>query len=220
MLLGLVGCHRVGKTTLAKAFALNTGAKFIETSIYQWGLEIGLDASSSNLNFDDRMTLQEHLLKRLNQTLDQAALDIDGITDRTPLDLLIYTMINVQAETVSDANFARLQRYVQACFDSTNKHFLAVVAIQPGIVIEESAGKGSTNRAYMEHLNTLVLGFINDERLKISRFYIPRNVLTITRRLSSIKNAVGMAMLRQPIPPFSKDVDPFHLVLASARTPS
>jgi hypothetical protein len=186
---GLVGAHRTGKTSLAKAYALKTGAKFLETSVSAINRELGFDCTKEH-SFAERLDHQEKILVRLDAVYE-AHVGVDYITDRTPLDLIAYTVAEAINDRVAEEDQERLARYVQDCIDVTNRRLGVVVLVQPGIPIVAEEGKAAANRAYIEHLNSLMLGLTVDERVKCAHFYLPRRLMTLNQRVEALEFSVG-----------------------------
>lgn len=190
-MLGLLGSHRVGKTTLAKAFALETGSPYLDMCVSEFQAEIGYDSSNQSYDFDTRMTIQEHLLKRFKESYAKHS-DLDVVCDRTPLDLIGYTMLAV-SDTLSEAQGERLLRYVEDCITLTNKVFTAIVLVQPGIPLSTASTSAKSSLALMEKLNLIYLGLITDERMVAPHFYIPRTMTDLAHRLKACELAIVKA---------------------------
>ena len=58
-MLGLLGSHRVGKSTLAKAFSESSGALNVQMNIGALQKELGYESSNQSYDFDTRMEIQE-----------------------------------------------------------------------------------------------------------------------------------------------------------------
>ena len=93
-MIGLIGAHRVGKTTLMNALAKGP-FEAIPISINQMQKNIGYDSSKQNYSFEERMNIQRYLFNALDDYLYKksrvpgpAVFRRQGavITDRTPLD--------------------------------------------------------------------------------------------------------------------------------------
>lgn len=191
-MIGLCGAHRTGKTSLARAYAEKHGIAFVETSVSAIFRDLGHDPSAA-FDFKTRLDIQEVILTRLDAVygaLNPAEL---AITDRTPIDMLGYTMSEAIGDAVSAADQARFQKYVERCFDVTNRRFSTLVLVQPGIPLEIAAGKAVLNDAYIEHLNSLMLGLSVDQRVKMPHYYIPRQLTKMEDRIAALENAVGRA---------------------------
>lgn len=185
----VTGAHRTGKTTLAREFAKQNDFIFLETSVSAIFKELGYDPAAT-YDFATRLTIQEEVLKRL-EALYRAANDTDVITDRCPLDLLAYTTAEAFGDRVPEDCQERFKRYVDDCMRVMNRHFCGVIIVQPGIPIVEEEGKAALNLAYMEHLNTLIRGYMADERMKVSPFYVPRHALSLEERVRAVGIAVN-----------------------------
>lgn len=193
-MLGLVGAHRVGKTTLAERFAAARRGqqwKFAQTSVSAIFRDLGHDPAET-FDFKTRLTIQEQILIRLTRFYRESTGQF-VITDRTPIDMLAYTMSEANGEAVGPDLQARFKGYANDCFTVTNKFFSAVLVVQPGIPIIDAPGKAAPNAAYLEHLNTLMIGLCCDERMKVPHFFIPRTRLTMESRIDSVEAAKDRA---------------------------
>lgn len=193
-MIGLTGAHRVGKTTLAKGYAMKSGATYLNASVSAINRDLGFDCTKEH-SFAERLNHQEKLLARVDAIYGEHAGE-EIITDRTPLDMLAYTMAEAHGDRVAVEDQERFQRYVQNCIDVTNRRFGVLLLVQPGIPLVEEEGSGQANAAYIEHLNTLILGLTADERVKPIHFYIPRRTLAVNDRIEAIEFAVGRAQAR------------------------
>jgi hypothetical protein len=190
---GLCGGHRTGKTSLARTYAEKYGALFVETPTSAIFRELGLDPAQ-RFTFSERLAIQEVILQRTDELVYAAVpVGVDAIADRTPLDMLAYTMAEAVGDAVQPEDQERFARYANACFDITNKRFSMVVLVQPGIPLQHTSGKAVANAAYIEHLNSLILGLCVDQRMKTSHFYIPRQNLEMEDRLRCLINASNRA---------------------------
>lgn len=194
MSVGLCGGHRTGKTTLARAFAEKRGIPFVETSVSAIWRELGYDPAVT-YDFETRLTVQEEILKRVDTAYGKHA-GLEFITDRTPLDMAAYTLADAIGDRVPENCQERLAKYVNACFDVTNRRFGIVLLVQPGIKLVHEEGKAAVNAGYIEHLNSLILGLTVDERLTCQHFYIPRPVVDLERRLGALENCVDRSKER------------------------
>lgn len=191
-MIGLCGAHRTGKTSLARAYAEKHGIAFVETPVSAIFRELGHDPAAA-FDFKTRLDIQEVILERLDAVYGALNPTEQAITDRTPIDLMGYTMSEAIGAAVSAADQERFKKYVQRCFDVVNRRFSTLVLVQPGIPLKVEEGKAVVNAAYIEHLNSLMLGLSVDQRVKIAHFYIPRQVLGMDERLAALENAIGRA---------------------------
>ena len=156
MAVALIGAHRTGKTSLARAFAERRSVPFVETSVSAIWRDMGYDPSVT-YDFETRLTVQEEILKRVDAVYGEWA-GMDFITDRSPLDMAAYTLADAIGDRVPPGCQERLAKYINACFDVTNRRFGMVFLIQPGIPLVDEPGKAAMNVGYIEHLNSLILG--------------------------------------------------------------
>jgi hypothetical protein len=134
------------------------------------------------MNFETRLRVQQQVLiaaEEVWQTEDQPF-----VTDRTPIDMMAYTLADIQGST--DVDISEFERYMKRCFEVTNKYFDALIVLQPGIPLVHAEGKAALNRAYMEHLNAIVLGLCHDERLKCAVLCIKRDMTDLEDRVRTI----------------------------------
>jgi len=189
MNIGLCGSHRSGKTTLAETISLITGIPFVKTTTSEVFRECGLDPSSP-MDFRKRLWVQHKILDAAESVWD--AEQNRFITDRTPLDMAAYTLADVQGCT--KVNFAEFEEYLSRCFDATNRFFGLLVLIQPGIPLVHEKGKAAMNEAYLEHLNFLILGLCNDERVEGKFRYLPRNLQSLEMRADAVVHLINKGL--------------------------
>jgi hypothetical protein len=179
--LGLCGSHRAGKTTLARGIAARTGVEFLQTATSEVFAHNGLDPSI-HMDFSTRIWIQHKVIDAAEVVWGSAAGSF--VSDRTPIDMMAYTLADVQGETVVD--FTELEKYLNHCFAVTNRFFSKLVIIQPAIPLIHEEGKAALNRAYMEHLNVLIKGLCNDERLHCPFTLMKRNIVDLHARVSEL----------------------------------
>ena len=196
-MIGLCGAHRTGKTTLARVFAEKHGLAFVETSLSAIFKDMGYDPAEK-FDFATRLTIQEEILKRTDAMYAAIGAKL-AITDRTPIDYIAYTLADAVGDAVPEALQERFAKYVQDCIDVTNKRFCALLVVQPGIQIVAEEGKAVLNKAYIEHLNALILGLTVDERIRPAHFYLPRTMLEMEDRLSAVEYALNRTRKRAEV---------------------
>jgi hypothetical protein len=179
--LGLCGAHRTGKTTLAIAISERLNIPFIRTTTSQVFADLGLDPAEP-MDFQTRLFVQNHVLDAAEQIWQNAATNF--ISDRTPIDMIAYTLGDIQGKT--EVDFDLLSQYINRCFASTNIFFQNLAIIQPGIPLVYEQGKAALNAAYIEHINVLVMGLCGDHRLKANVFCNPREAIAMDVRINNI----------------------------------
>ena len=180
-MIGFAGAHRTGKTTLAKEFADRYDCEYLQTDVSGVFEEMSLDPAVT-YDFATRLNVQRAILKHLDRVYGQAEDDVNTVTDRTPLDLLLYTYADVQNDNLTDEDAAALAQYAEDCIECLNRRFTMVMIVQPGIPVVPAPGKASLNTAYIEHLNLLALGLMSDERIETKVAYIPRAMTDLDER--------------------------------------
>ena len=182
--IGLCGSHRTGKTTLAEALSKKMGIPFLKTSTSMVFKQHGLHPAQV-LDFKTRLWIQHRVIEAA-VAVWQTEKD-SFVTDRTPIDFMAYTLADIQGATVVD--FAELEAYLALCFEVANQCFTKLAVLQPAIPLVFEPGKAALNRAYMEHLNTIVQGLCSDERLKCSFCVIKRNITSLEGRVQTVLNS-------------------------------
>ncbi|CAB4121763.1 AAA domain containing protein [uncultured Caudovirales phage] len=192
-MIGLIGAHRTGKTTLAKAYAEEMEVPYVETSSSAVFERLGY-SPKVDYDFGTRMIIQ-------NAILDDAIVKYSQhtgmfVTDRTPIDMLAYTIADIQRQNLSLEQSREFIKYFHRCFEESNKRFMCLTLIQPGIEIVDAPGKAPANPAYMEHLNTIMLGLLVGEFNSSSHFYLPRRTTDMQERVEALKFVVNKVVSR------------------------
>lgn len=193
---GLAGSHRVGKTTLAEAFAKQNDIPFLKTSVSEVFSIIGRDPKV-DYPIEERIVIQEAILFALEKQYESAlAVSPVFITDRTPIDLASYMMADVLRTSFmgSPALSVLVNDYVARCIFSVNRWFSTVVLVQPGIPIVEAVGKAPGCPAFIEHINLVQSGLLVSEKIKCRQYVIPRRILSLEQRLQSLTHATCHAI--------------------------
>ncbi len=185
MNVGFCGAHRTGKTTLAMEIARVTGKQFVRTRVTEIFAEHGLHAAQ-DMDFATRLKIQYRILEACEQDWLNATSDL--VTDRTPVDFLAYTMGDVLGKT--EVNQPEFEHYLERCFELTNRFFGALVIVQPGIPLEVAEGKAALNKAYIEHINSLVIGLCHDQRVHNRIIVIRREVTDLDERIRLVVDAL------------------------------
>lgn len=185
--IGLCGAHRTGKTTMALECARDYSLNLVETTTSAVFAAHGL-SPSEDLDFATRLWIQDKVLSAAEEIWQYQPGKF--ITDRTPLDMLAYTMAEVQGSTAITGT--ALQDYMARCYHATNNYFYQLILVQPGIPLVAAAGKAALNQGYMAHLNSLILGFCNDEQQHVPFCLLPRAVLARADRNRWLANKCSL----------------------------
>ena len=179
--IGLCGSHRTGKTTLAKDIAARLGIDFVQTSTSEVFSENGLDPSKP-MDFNTRIWIQNKVVSVAEKVWEAAQGQF--ITDRTPIDMMAYTLADIDG--ASSVDFAALEEYLEHCFQVTDTLFSHLIILQPAIPLVYEEGKAALNRAYMEHLNVVMQGLCCDERLHCPVYHVPRGIIPVADRVEAV----------------------------------
>lgn len=174
--LGIAGPHRVGKTTLAKALSKELNIPYLEISTSKVFKELGFDVKAQ-YDIKTRIHIQNAIVDNLYNTIKGS----EGrcITDRTPLDCLVY----MQADIVRDfpKNLEKeWEQYYHKCLNLQEILFAQTYLVQPGIPIIDDEKSAPPSPAYINHLNTLFLGMTKSARTTL----IPKAYLNLNSRIT------------------------------------
>ncbi len=191
MRIGLCGAHRTGKTTLARAFAEKYGFNFIQTTTSAILESIGIDPKVQ-YPITQRLEAQEFILTALSKQWDTDN-TANCLFDRTPLDVLAYMEADVLRNFPSDAGLEKhYLDYRRRCLLEAQK-FDKLILIQPGIPIIEEGGKAPGVLPYIEHLNSLMFGYLaelcvmHDQPAAV----LYRNTLDMNERIEFLQRCIG-----------------------------
>lgn len=191
MMNGFVGAHRVGKTTLCLSIP---GYNGVSVSISEMQKKHGFDSSKQDYPFDVRIEIQEtcynefaRLLLEINKPHFKK--DPAVITDRTPLDLIGYTLIHVP-ENIDNAQQVWLRDYIEKCINLTNSFYSNIILIQPGIpLVNDNTTSAPCDSVMMERLNSIYLSYCIDNRVSANTFMMPRELTDLDERIQYVREA-------------------------------
>jgi len=186
-IIGLCGSHRTGKTTLAEAVSKDLAIPFFRTTTSEVFKAHGLNPADP-MDFKTRLWIQDRVIDAAEQKWQKSDVSRGLITDRTPLDMLAYTLADIQGET--DVDYPTLQAYSERCFQLTNALFSQLVVVQPAIPLVYEEGKAALNQAYIAHLNSLIIGLCHDRQLTIPATLLPYEVLPVPERVQFITDLI------------------------------
>ena len=194
-MLGLTGPHRTGKTTLAREYAKRHDILFVQTSTSGVFEQLGCDPKAE-YSIEKRLMIQEVVLSTMERQYRKAREKGQlFIADRTPIDAASYMLSEVHRTAIDSPEVSRLVNdYVARCLKSTMEHFSVVILVQPGIKVRDQAGKGVACPANIEHLNSVQLGLLADERNQVRRYAIPRGVTDLEMRIAALDKVFASAI--------------------------
>lgn len=185
-MIGLLGAHRTGKSTLCQALLSAGRGSFWEKeiSISKMQKDMGYDSSNQSYDWETRKSIQSGLLdaffKKLHEETITRAVVANWITERTPLDLIGYLVMNApENPTAEDLEW--IDNYIANCIALTNINYSKVFLLQPGIEYVECAT--SAKEDSMDILNAIYLKTLLDPRLTVDRVIVPQEMTDLTERV-------------------------------------
>ena len=185
-MIGLLGAHRTGKSTLCQALLSAGRGSFWEKeiSISKMQKDMGYDSSNQSYDWETRKSIQSGLLdaffKKLHEETIIRAVVANLITERTPLDLIGYLVMNApENPTAEDLEW--IDNYIANCIALTNASYSKVFLLQPGIEYVECAT--SAKEDSMDILNAIYLKTLLDPRLTVDRVIVPQEMTDLTERV-------------------------------------
>lgn len=185
---GLTGAQRTGKSTLARVFSENTGVPALYTSAREVFAELSL-----NPKVDYPLEVRLGIQRRILDSFDKQYRSVEGgvfIADRTPIDMMAYTLADIQRGNVPQKLEKEFEQYMADCIALSNSTFSILAIVQPGIPLADEEGKAPATFAYMEHINILIMGLVVSEAVESAHYYIPRAMLGVEQRVEAMKFAV------------------------------
>lgn len=152
---GFTGAARSGKTTLAKRVSEEIAIPYFDAATTQAAKEAGFNAVG-NLPIGERMELQEFLLKTYLKRVEDAPRPF--ITDRTPLDMIAYTMAEVSMHGTTLEQGKRIHKYYEDCLKAVNNLFHLIIIVRPLPFYTVDPTKPPENPAYQWHTQLLMEG--------------------------------------------------------------
>jgi len=182
----IVGAHRTGKTTLAKALAETNGIPFVETRLSECILQFNgrtvrdMESVTGAKGFYDRLETQMHIgsvLHNLSKTkfgvFDRSIIDCLAYTELYSLD--IYNTLSGCDLNISIADLMEFHSAIESLIDRNGIYIM----LQPGIPTEE-AGKSASLNSQARHTD---LVFSNLIKHCLDVLVIPSTITDHTKRL-------------------------------------
>lgn len=191
MRIGLVGAQGVGKTTLAEEVSNETDLPLLLTSTAKVFEENGIRPDQV-LTFSQRIDIQHKILTSAEALWGDHA---TFITDRTPIDMLAYMMIDFNSDTrLSESETKLFTDYRERCIESTNEYFTSVLLVQPGITpmnVEKS--RASLDVALVESMSALMMGILMNDNISAFRTLLPKEVTDLKERVMVVNATINTA---------------------------
>ena len=152
---GLAGAHRSGKSTLAKDISKQTGIPYVNSSVTEQ-MKIAGYSGVQNLSLEERIEAQELLLEFYLEKLDAAPKPY--ITDRTPLDMVAYTLGELTMHNSSAELGKRYDQYCVSCIQATKSYFSHIFITRPLETYEVDPTKPPQNLGYQWMIQIMIEG--------------------------------------------------------------
>lgn len=180
----LMGAHRTGKTTLAKAFAEKKGWDFVSCSVSPAYKAVGIPMGEET-NFSERILIQDTALKLYTQSLNkQLTTGKDFISDRCFLDLIAYTLADFP-NTASTGESVWISDYINKCLLLNQQYFHSVALLRPGIPLKEDMTSWGSSSGIVDKVDACMLW--SAEQAKDIVFPIPKETLDLNERLTLLE---------------------------------
>lgn len=178
------GAHRVGKSTTAKAFADATGIPFLEIKSSSVAQRLGINVAVPQPPAQ-RLKLQTELLKMFREKM---SVPNNWVADRSPLDLLIYMMLEYP-----DAELT-LQNYALSCVDLLFETVTHLIYIPPALPIVADEKSASADPSVILKADVLIRGILSryvedrdydgEGRLRLRLFRLDSRTTTLAHRVA------------------------------------
>lgn len=168
-MIGLIGAHGAGKTTLGKAVADRLGYHFCQTSISDVYKRLG-KKPDERMTFDERMDVQYAILSELSIEWASYAGE-KAITDRTPIDLIAYTLADLDSYTeLSTGQAIRLEVYLLRCAVMAARDFEKLILVPNALQVRADPEKlrAALMAVYRQKLEVLMRGYMNQQDITFS----------------------------------------------------
>lgn len=188
MRIGFCGAHRTGKTTLAKAVADKYGYKFLNSSATGVFERFGVRPDqplSIGKKFEIQSALLDDFLERVY------GLD-NYVTDRTPLDYIGYMMAELSTDACSSPDMPhdeQIEFYLERCHRAMEASLDVAFRIPVAIPIVHEAGKGVMNKAFIDHVSSLINVAVDDG---MESGYGLRYVVTMPKPFDTIESRMQL----------------------------
>lgn len=191
--IGVVGSHRVGKTTLCNSLIKYfPGMKNIHTHVSQHPVWTWYNTNPDDyVSFETRLNIQAELITYLSTIIEENN-DFSYILDRTPLDAMTYLYCNIDSD-VTDTYKDIVDSLENLVIRHTNKLDL-IIFLFPGIekllsknelFVEGKNQQLFQSYIYRNALTNHMLGFIT-RYIDTNVIIVPENIIKLDQRIQYI----------------------------------
>jgi DNA polymerase III gamma/tau subunit len=176
LIIGFSGAHRTGKTTLAREFASVLEFQNLETNTSKF-LKDNADIDVCNItSLHERIKVQKIILGKHIEDIKSGK---NIVTDRTPIDMLAYTLGELTMNNAPEDVWAEFETYRQIALEATSRYYDIIFVTQPLPSYEQEAGKPKANLAYQWQIQYLIQGIISAKEIDIGMI---ATILTTDRK--------------------------------------
>ncbi|MDK9739302.1 AAA family ATPase [Vibrio sp. D404a] len=184
--IGLSGTHRTDKTKLAQELSDRLDIPFVRTSTSKVFKEEGLDPSSV-LSIDNRIYIQTRLL---DDAIEKWSQHPCFVTDRTPIDMAAYMLMDYCPFTTNDFQKQQIIDYISRCINETNRYFSSLVLVPLAIPIKDEELKGVIDPIYMSKYEQLIRGFFVDPDVLPTCYTLDRATINFEERMEAVMRTI------------------------------
>lgn len=179
--LSLMGSHRTGKTTLAKAYADKHDIDFIPMSVSPAYQVNGIPMGQVD-DFVDRMLIQDTALNQYEFMLKNQ--NKPFITDRCFLDLIAYTLADYP-ESPTEHEATWFLSYAYKCNALNAQYFNKIMLVRPGIPLETCETSWAADFGIVAKVDACMLWAADQSSNDI--YALPRETLLHDSRLKTLE---------------------------------
>lgn len=117
----------------------------------------------SVMDIETRIKAQEHLLDAYLRLLDRQPPNF--VTDRTPIDMLAYTLGEVTMHNTTEEQGERIAAYCDRCVAAAESRFALVIVTEPLKTYEARPDKPPPSKAYQALIHTIICGSLRNSHV-------------------------------------------------------
>ncbi|HGH5398642.1 TPA: AAA family ATPase [Raoultella planticola] len=163
--IGICGAQGTGKTTLAKAVSEQLDIPYMDAAVGAFLKDIGVDLSNDRMPAIERMKTQLEVAKYIDEITGD---NREFITDRTPIDVLAYSMEIALRHHHDDGVIKIFDQIRAVCRKSLFSNLNSIFLLRPGVPLTSEDYKreqrGSLAPFSVQTIDTLMLGCFMDSR--------------------------------------------------------
>ncbi len=157
------GTHRSGKSSLAKAAAAKLDIPYIDADVASVFAELKISPKEA-LPFGRRLGVQGMILRHMETKLALAKTSSHNgvfITDRSPYDVLGYTMADVQRDTLDDDMRYEIGRQIRLAQEIVASNLLGIITVPSFPNPPEADTSAQACPFYMDHVAVCIQACMN-----------------------------------------------------------